>query len=64
VSEDKVKSMISQNQDSIKAEVFDEMNKATGIDIANGSITLNADKTTINGNLNIRNADEGMVLYD
>ena len=53
VSEDTVKSLISQNDSHIKAEVFDEMNKATGIDVTKGSITLNADKTTINGNLNI-----------
>ena len=64
VSEDTVKSLISQNGSQIKAEVYDEIDKATGINITNGSITLNADKTTINGNLSIRNADEGVVLYD
>jgi len=40
------------------------MNRATGIDIANGSITLNADRTTINGNLSIRNSNEGLVVYN
>ena len=64
VSEDTVKSLISQNSSEIKAEVYDEMSEATGIDIVSGSITLNADKTTINGNLNIRNTDEGLVIYD
>jgi len=44
--------------------VYDEMNRATGIDIANGSITLNADRTTINGNLSIRNSNEGLVVYN
>ena len=57
-------SMISQTSSNIKAEVYDEMNKATGIDITNGSIVLNADRTTINGNLNIRNSDEGLVVYN
>ena len=61
---DVASSMISQTSTNIKAEVYDEMNKATGIDITNGSITLNADRTTINGNLSIRNSDEGLVVYN
>ena len=64
VSESQINSMISQSTSNIKAEVYDEMNRATGIDIANGSITLNADRTTINGNLSIRNSNEGLVIYN
>ncbi len=64
ISEDKVKSIISQSTSSIKAEVYDEMNESTGIDISTGTITLNADKTIFNGNINIRNADEGLVVYN
>lgn len=64
VSEDTIKSLISQNESEIKAEVYDEIGRTTGINVTNGSITLNADKTTINGNLNIRNTDEGLVIYD
>ncbi len=40
------------------------MNQSTGIDIVNGSITLNANKTTINGNLNIRNSDDGLIIFN
>ena len=64
VSESQINSMISQSTSNIKAEVYDELNQATGIDIANGSITLNADRTTINGNLSIRNSNEGLVVYN
>lgn len=64
VSENQINSMISQSTSNIKAEVYDEMNRATGIDIANGSISLNADRTTINGNLSIRNSNEGLVIYN
>ena len=64
VSEDKIKSLISQNKDGIKAEVFDEMNKSTGINVTNGSITLNADKTTIKGNLNITDTNNGLTVYE
>ena len=46
-------SMIKQTAGNIKVEVYDELNKSTGIDIKSGSITLNADKTIIKGNLNI-----------
>lgn len=64
VSEDTVKSLISQNDSHIKAEVFDEMNKATGIDVTKGSITLNADKTTIKGNLNITDTQNGFTVFE
>lgn len=64
ISEDKVKSLISQNDSHIKAEVYDELNKSTGIDIKSGNITLNADNTTIKGNLNITDTNQGMILYD
>lgn len=64
VSEDKIKSMISQDKDTIKAEVYDEMNRATGINVTNGSITLNADKTTIKGNLNITDTQNGITVFE
>jgi hypothetical protein len=40
------------------------MNESTGIDISTGTITLNADKTVFNGNINVRNSDEGLVVFD
>ena len=64
VSEDQVQSIISQNKDSIKAEVFDDMNNATGIDVTTGNITLNAEKTTIKGNLNITDTQNGITVYE
>ena len=36
MSEDKVKSIISQSTSNIKAEVYDEMNESTGINIETG----------------------------
>lgn len=57
-------SKIVQTAGNIKAEVYDELNKSTGIDIKSGSITLNADNTTIKGNLNITDTNQGMILYD
>ena len=64
VTEDTINSKISQSTTNIKAEVYNELNESTGIDIASGIITLNADKTVFNGNINMRNADEGLVVYD
>lgn len=64
MSEDKVKSIISQSTSNIKAEVYDEMNESTGINIETGQITLNADKLVLDGDIKIKNADEGLIVYD
>lgn len=64
ISEDVINSKISQTTSNIKAEVFNELNESTGIDISTGTITLNADKTIFNGNINMRNPEEGIVVYD
>ncbi len=61
---DKSISRIIQTAGNIKAEVYDELNKSTGIDIKSGSITLNADKTTIRGNLNITDTKNGLTVYE
>ncbi len=61
---DKSFSKITQTVGNIKAEVYDELNKSTGIDISSGSITLNADKTTIKGNLNITDTANGLTVYE
>ena len=58
-----MQSQITQLPDQIKAEVNDGL-ESTGIDITNGSITLNAENTVIDGNLNIHNANEGLIIYD
>ena len=58
-----MQSQITQLPDQIKAEVNDGL-ESTGIDITNGTITLAAENTVIDGNLDIHNADEGLIIYD
>ena len=58
-----LQSQITQLPGQIKAEVNDGL-ESTGIDITNGTITLDAENTVIDGNLNIHNADEGLIIYD
>ena len=58
-----MQSQITQLPDEIKAEVSNEL-ESTGIDITNGTITLDAENTVIDGNLNIHNANEGLIIYD
>lgn len=58
-----LQSQINQLPDEIKAEVNDGL-ESTGIDITNGTITLDAENTVIDGNLNIHNANEGLIIYD
>lgn len=58
-----MQSQITQLPDQIKAEVNNGL-ESTGIDITNGTITLDAENTVIDGNLNIHNANEGLIIYD
>ena len=58
-----LQSQITQLPDEIKAEVNNGL-ESTGIDITNGTITLDAENTVIDGNLNIYNANEGLIVYD
>ena len=58
-----MQSQITQLPDEIKVEVNNEL-QSTGIDITNGTITLDAENTVIDGNLDIHNADEGLIIYD
>jgi hypothetical protein len=61
-------SEIVQKSDEIKLSVTNVENglKQTGIDITNGLITINADNTVINGNLNLyaQNDVDALTLYD
>ena len=61
-------SQILQKSDEIKLSVTNVENglKQTGIDITNGLITINADNTVINGNLNLyaQNDVDALTLYD
>ena len=56
-------SQIQQTASKISLKVKKGL-KETGIDISNGNIDLIADKTNIIGNLNLKNSDNGMTLYD
>ena len=58
-----LQSQITQLPGQITAEVNDGL-ESTGIDITNGTITLDAENTIIDGNLNIHNANEGLIIYD
>lgn len=52
-------SMIRQTASEIELKV-----NSTGINIQDGTITLNADRTNIVGNLNIYDASQGLIIYD
>lgn len=60
---DYTQSWITQKADEISLGVQNSLSK-TGIDITSGKINLNANNTNINGNLNVKDADIGLVLYD
>ena len=52
-------SLIRQTATEIEMKVNN-----TGINIYDGSITLNAENTTINGNLNLKDTKQGLIIYD
>lgn len=57
-------SELTQTANNIQLNVYNELNEKTGIDVQSGQITLNADNTTINGNLNLNTTDNGITIYD
>ena len=59
-------SEIDQRADSISLTVntLSEGLQQTGIDITNGTITLNADNTNINGSLNVYDDDSGITILN
>ena len=57
-------SQLTQTANNIQLNVYNELNEKTGIDVANGQITLNAENTTINGNLNLNNTNNGITVCD
>lgn len=52
-------SLIRQTSNEIELKV-----KNTGINIEDGTITLDADNTTITGNLNLTDSNQGLIIYD
>ena len=61
--EEGISTEISQTANQIKLDVKNGLN-STGINIEDGNITLNADKTTIVGDLELHDQEQGLVLYD
>jgi len=51
--------MIRQTASEIELKV-----NSTGINIEDGTITLNSDKTNFIGNINIYDASQGIIIYD
>ena len=58
------RSEIKQVATGITANVYNELNERTGIDIYNGTITLDADYTYITGNLMFSGATDGISFSD
>lgn len=57
-------SELTQTANNVQINIYDDLNEKTGIDVRNGQITLDADNTTIIGNLNITDTDNGLTVYD
>ena len=65
-------SSIEQTATSISMYVVEEYGtgvteedlKRTGIDITSGNVVINADQTTINGNLKLTDTANGLTMYD
>lgn len=57
-------SELTQTANNVQINVYDDLKNKTGIDVKNGQITLDADNTTIIGNLNITDTDNGLTVYD
>lgn len=56
-------SQLTMTANNIELSVKNDLNN-TGINIDNNTITLNANKTTINGDLGIHKSSDGIVIYD
>lgn len=57
-------SELTQTANNVQINVYNDLNEKTGIDVTNGKITLDADNTTIVGNLNITDTENGLTVYD
>lgn len=58
-----LKSEILQTAEEVKITVYDDL-KQTGIDVTSGNIVLNADLTTIKGDLTLRDTNQGLIIKD
>lgn len=57
-------SELTQKANEINISITDSLKNKTGIDISTGKIILNAENTTIKGNLNLTDSSNGMTVYD
>ena len=57
-------SELTQTANNIQLNVYDELRNKTGIDVSQGTITLNAENTTIVGNLNLTDTENGLTVFD
>ena len=57
-------SQITQTANEIQLNVYNNLREKTGIDITNGTITLDATKTVIKGNLTLTDANDGFTILD
>ena len=64
IQDTKTYSEIVQTATNIELNVYDELKNKTGINVSAGTITLDADNTTIVGNLNITDTNNGITVFD
>lgn len=64
IQDTKTYSEIVQTATNIELNVYDELKNKTGINVSAGTITLDADNTTIVGNLNLTDTNNGLTMYD
>ena len=57
-------SNIQQTANEITLNITNNLKEKTGIDIVNGLITLNANKTVVNGQFTLANSEDGIVVLD
>lgn len=57
-------SELTQKANEINIGITDSLKNKTGIDISTGKIILNAENTTIKGNLNLTDSSHGLTIYN
>lgn len=57
-------SELTQKANEINIGIKDNLKNKTGIDISTGKIILNAENTTVKGNLNLTDSANGMTVYN
>lgn len=63
-TDEQTRSEILQKADEIQLNVYNTLNKRTGIDVINGQITLNASNTLITGDTLVMEQNQGITIKD